>query len=155
MLAITAWHWFILACALFIIEILIGTEFLLWLGIATSISALVAYLFPELSIPVQLSLYAFFIVASLITWKKIARPGQKTDQPNLNQRNKQYVGRIFELVEPIKNGVGKVIVDDTQWKVSGDDAPKGSSVKVTGTNGTILIVEKLTTKKPAARKAKK
>ena len=40
---ITAWHWFALACLFFIVEMLIGTEFLLWLGIATSASALVAY----------------------------------------------------------------------------------------------------------------
>ena len=146
MFEITAWHWFALACIFFIIEILAGTEFLLWMGIATAVSALVAYLFPGLGLPGQLVLYAFFIVASLITWRKIARPDQISDQPNLNQRNRQYVGRTFELAEPIKNGVGKVIVDDSQWKVSGNDAPKGTTVKVTGTDGTVLLVERAKSK---------
>lgn len=140
---LSAWHWFVAACLFFTVEMLIGTEFLLWMGIATSASALVAYLFPNMGLPLQLTLYAFFIIASLITWRKIAKPGQVTDQPNLNARNKQYVGRTFELAEAIKNGVGKVIVDDSQWKVAGEDAPKGSAVKVTGTDGTILLVEKV------------
>ncbi len=42
---------------------------------------------------------------------------------------------------PSVNGVGKLRVDDTTWKVAGNDVPAGSRVRVTGVEGTILQVE--------------
>jgi len=64
----------------------------------------------------------------------------ETDHPTLNRRGEQYVGRRFTLDEPIVNGVGKLRVDDTTWKIMGDDLPAGSQVTVTGVDGTVLVV---------------
>ncbi|MCG8379509.1 MAG: NfeD family protein, partial [Proteobacteria bacterium] len=58
-----------------------------------------------------------------------------------NRRGEQYVGRIFTLEEPIVNGVGKVKVDDSTWKVMGVDMPAGTKVRVLSVDGTILNVE--------------
>ena len=65
----------------------------------------------------------------------------RSDVPDLNVRAQQYVGRVFRVEEPIVGGRGKVRVGDTLWPAQGPDAPKGASVKVTGTNGTVLVVE--------------
>ena len=64
-----------------------------------------------------------------------------SDQPNLNRRGQQYVGRTFTLDEPIVNGLGKIHVDDSTWKIEGNDCPAGTKVKVTGVDGVILKVE--------------
>jgi inner membrane protein len=37
--------------------------------------------------------------------------------------------------------VGKVHVDDTQWRVSGVDSPAGKRVRVVGVDGAVLRVE--------------
>jgi membrane protein implicated in regulation of membrane protease activity len=67
-----------------------------------------------------------------------------TDEPDLNSRAAQYIGREVLVEEAIAGGRGKVRVGDTLWSAQGPDAPKGARVKVTGTSGTVLIVEPAT-----------
>ena len=52
-----------------------------------------------------------------------------------------FIGRRFALSEAIDNGVGKIRVDDTTWKVKGPDLPEGAKVRVTAAEGTLLVVE--------------
>lgn len=64
-----------------------------------------------------------------------------SDQPDLNRRGAQCVGRTFIVEEPIVAGRGKVRVGDTLWPVEGPDADIGARVKVTAVRGTVLVVE--------------
>ena len=58
-----------------------------------------------------------------------------------SQRGTQYIGRVFTLAEPIADGRGRLHVDDTMWKIEGDDVPAGTQVRVTGVDGVVLKVE--------------
>ncbi len=139
---ITFWHWLIAAACLFGLELLAPGAIMLWLGLAAVASALVAFVAPGIGWELQLILFAVFSLLSIFAWKKFGVMEEKpTDQPHLNRRNERYIGRTFNLVDAIENGVGKVIVDDSQWKVMGEDAPLGTKVKVVGTDGTVLLVE--------------
>ena len=139
----TYWHWLILACIFIGFEIVTPGAFFLWLGLAAGASALVEFVFPNISGLVQYALFAAFCIISLFLWKRFGKSTTdvETDQPQLNQRNQQYVGRTIALSEAIESGVGMVRIDDSQWKVSGADAPSGSMVKVTHVDGSILHVE--------------
>lgn len=64
-----------------------------------------------------------------------------SDQPDLNRRSDQLVGRVFDLAEPIEGGRGKVRVGDTLWVVSGLEASRGVRVKVVRASGMLLHVE--------------
>ena len=64
-----------------------------------------------------------------------------SDQPNLNQRMYDYVGRDYVLSEPLVNGKGKLSIEDTTWEVLGPDLPRGTRIKVTGVEGFRLKVE--------------
>lgn len=140
---LTFWHWAGIAALLLIAELMIGAEFMLWLAAAAGLSTIVALVSPDLDWRIQLVLYAIFSVAALIAWAKFYRGKklQPTDQPHLNKRQNQYIGRTFSLVEAIEAGEGKVKVDDSQWSVRGQDAKKGSIVKVVGVDGMTLLVE--------------
>ena len=48
---------------------------------------------------------------------------------------------MFVLETPIENGYGKVRVGDTVWRVEGSDASAGRRVRVTATDGVVLVVE--------------
>ena len=61
--------------------------------------------------------------------------------PTLNKRGEELVGRTFTLDEAIVNNYGKIRVDDTMWKIHGDDCEVGQKVKVTSVDGTVLKVE--------------
>ncbi len=66
----------------------------------------------------------------------------RSDQPDLNKRGTQCVGRLCLLEEPIIAGRGKVRIGDTLWPVEGLDAAAGTQVRVTASEGTVLRVER-------------
>ena len=81
---------------------------------------------------------------SIFLWRKLnQRYPIHSDHPLLNQRGRQYVGRVFSLHEPIVNGQGKIKVDDSLWKVQGEDCPSTEKVKVIAVQGTVFIVERV------------
>jgi membrane protein implicated in regulation of membrane protease activity len=139
---IVFWHWWILAGLLLILELTVPTFFFLWLGIAAAAVGMILLVFPSIGLETQLVLYGITSVVAVLAWRKYreSRP-LKTDQPNLNRRGHQYIGRVFSLDEPINNGVGKVVVDDSTWKIKGPDMPAGSHIKVTGVDGVVFTVE--------------
>jgi len=139
---IVFWHWWILAGLLLILELTAPAFFFLWLGIAAAAVGLILMVFPSMALETQLVLFGLASVVAVLAWRKYreTRP-VSTDQPNLNRRGHQYIGRVFSLSEPITNGVGKVTVDDSTWKVKGPDLPAGTSIKVTGVEGVVFRVE--------------
>ena len=62
----------------------------------------------------------------------------RSDQPELNRRGAQLIGRVLVLAEAIEGGRGKVRVGDTLWPVEGPDAPAGAEVRVTAAKTTVL-----------------
>jgi len=136
------WLWLVVAVVLVVIEILAPVAYFLWLGIAAAAVGLVVWLFPALPVLQQFLLFAVLAIAAVTLVKVYFRKHKiATDQPGLNRRGMQYVGRVFTLEAPIVNGIGKLRVDDTTWKIEGADLPAGSHVKVVGVDGTILRVE--------------
>jgi membrane protein implicated in regulation of membrane protease activity len=91
---------------------------------------------------VQLMLFAILSLVSIGAWRGWQRRHPDvSDQPMLNRRGAQYVGRVFVLESPIQNGYGKVRVDDTLWRVRGADAKAGARVRVKAADGVVLEVE--------------
>lgn len=140
---LTNWHWFILAVILFVMEVFAPGAVFMWIAIAAATMGLIVSLFTGITWEYQLFMFAILSVASLFAWRYFAAKNPTTtDQPQLNRRGMQYVGRTFTLEEPIVNGQGRIRVDDTTWKIHGEDCDTGSTVKVTEVNGAILSVEK-------------
>jgi membrane protein implicated in regulation of membrane protease activity len=136
------WHWWILALVLIIVEVLVPGTFFLWMGAAALVLGVLAWLMPAMSWELQLMLFAVLSLVSIVGWRAWQRRHPEvTDQPTLNRRGEQYIGRVFELETAIENGYGKVRVGDSLWRVRGDDAPAGGRVRVIATDGVILVVE--------------
>lgn len=135
------WTWLFIAVALFVFEILVPGVFLLWFAIAALIVGIVV-LAVDISLTWQLIIFGLASLASVFIGAKLYNYGAKDTTPSkLNLRGEQYVGRIFQLVEPIENGRGAIKVADTVWRVEGPDMAAGQTVRVTGTKGTVLLVE--------------
>jgi membrane protein implicated in regulation of membrane protease activity len=69
------------------------------------------------------------------------RRGDVSDKPLLNQRAQQLIGRTFVLATPMQSGRGRIKAGDGLWSVRGPNMPEGALVRVTGADGTVLIVE--------------
>ncbi len=81
------------------------------------------------------------MVLVFVAWKIVRKNPIASDQPLLNQRSAQYVGKTFTLVDPLQGGTGRIKLGDSTWKVEGPDAPVGSQVRVIGYDGPTLKVE--------------
>ena len=140
---VTFWHWLVAGVLLIILEMFAPGVVFMWVGIAAMITGVIAWAFPELSLQWQMIAFAVLAVASVVGGRQwIKRHPTKTDHPTLSNRGAKYVGRHFVLEVPIEHGFGKVVVDDTTWKVAGQDMPAGTEVEVTGVEGTVFQVKK-------------
>ncbi|WP_126457039.1 NfeD family protein [Sulfuriflexus mobilis] len=142
---LNAWHWGIIAAVLIILEMFAPGAFLLWLGIAAAVNSILLVFIPTLDWQMQFITFAIVSVVSIVMFRQWRNKNpEATDQPSLNRRGEQYVGRTFTLDEPIVNGQGKLQVDDSTWKIEGLDCASGVQVRVTGVDGVVLRVEKQT-----------
>lgn len=140
-LELTYWHWWIIGVILIVLEIFAPGAFFLWMGIAAAVVGVVLLVAPDMGWEYQFMIFAIFSIVSIALWKRYAKTStEASDHPTLNRRGEQYVGRTFTLDEPIVNGLGKIRVDDSTWKISGEDCAAGTQVRVTGIDGTILQV---------------
>ena len=135
------WHWWVLGVVLIILEIFSPAAFFLWMGISAGVVGLVLLLFPGISWEYQVLIFALFSVISIVAWRFVLkRHPTKTDLPRLNRRGEQYIDRTFTLKEPVVNGQGRIMVDDSTWKIHGEDCDAGVKVQVVGVEGVVLKV---------------
>lgn len=141
---IVFWHWWTLGTALLILELVVPGMFFIWMGESAFVTGAILWLFPDMVTEYQVMIFSALSVLSISVFRRYLRwrPIQ-SDRPLLNQRTAQYVGRTFTLEEAIVNGRGKIRVDDSSWRVEGDDCPAGSKVRVTDAEGVILKVERV------------
>ena len=125
-----------------VIEMVLPAAYFLWMGISAFIVGLLLYAVPSMPLLIQVIIFGVLSVVTVVFYKRHQKlnPIEK-DEPNLNRRGEQYVGRVFTLEEAIVNGVGKVKVDDSTWKVKGPDMPVGMNVRVLSVDGTVFNVE--------------
>ena len=135
------WAWIAAAVVLIVLETMVPGVHFLWFGLAAAATGIIAFATP-LVIGWQLVLFFVMAVAMVLVVRMLAVPKvAHSDEPALNIRGAQYVGRKVLVEEAIASGRGKVRVGDTLWQAAGPDAPKGTHVVVTGIDGTVLKVE--------------
>lgn len=135
------WHWWIIAAAWLVLELLLPGIFFLWLAIAATIVGFVLIFLPFLRIEYQLLTFALMSVISVVISRHYFNKPPTSDQPFLNQRVTEYIGRTFILTEAIVSGRGRIHLDDGSWSVEGPDCPVGTTVKIIGVNGIRLQIE--------------
>lgn len=143
-IAFNFWTWWILALVLLGLEVLAPGVFFLWIAVAAAIVGAVLLVFSGLSLAAQFALFALLSIVSVIGGRKIYRRWLTGSEGSpLNERASQFKGQVFVLIEPMKNGEGKIKVGDSAWIVAGGfDADVGEKVRVTAANGVVLLVEK-------------
>ena len=140
---LTPWHWLTAAVILIVFEMMMGSYFLLWVGFAAASTALIQWMF-DINWQVQITVFFILSLISIVAWYYYAKKNPEIDPlPNLNRRGHQHIGRTFNLSHAIVNGTGKINVNDSTWKVEGEDLPVGAKVKVVSITGTVLKVEKV------------
>lgn len=141
--SLQAWHWLTLGIFVLILELLGAGGFLLGIGVAALVVSAIMALVPGLDWHWQFLFFAVLsVVVTLVYWKRFRRFNEKTEQPLLNARTQRLIGRKVPLLTPLKNGTGKVQIEDALWTVtSSQDLPQGAIVTITGAEGMTLLVD--------------
>jgi hypothetical protein len=140
------WHWWILAAILIMLEFFaLGTfgSFFLWPAIAAIVIGFLTWLVPELLNPEsQVLILAIVSIISVVVGRLyLGEHPLSSDEPFLNRRGSELVGRTYYVSEAIVNGIGRIFVDDSSWRVEGPDCPVGTQVKVVKAGTVRLQVE--------------
>ena len=138
------WGWLALGFGLIAVEMLIlPGGFPLWIGLAALAMAGVTAL---VALPWQGELILFgllAVLASVLAWKLHYRAGRVDAADGMHDRVEQLIGREFLLDEGTEDGVGRIRVDDSVWRVTGPAMPAGTRVKITGADGATLTVARV------------
>jgi len=139
---LTPWHWLTLGALLLAIELFAPTTFLLWPAIAAIATGILVWIIPALSWHLQLALFAALAVVAILLGRHFFKSkNAESTHPTLNRRGESVKGRIVTLTAPIENGIGSAMIDNTRWRLIGPDMPAGTTLRVTGTDGSSLTVE--------------
>ena len=137
------WDWLGLGTVLLILEVFGAGGYLLWMGVAAAAVGVLTFVLPAMAWTVQFMLFAVLSVMTAVYWWRRQRTvNRPSDQPGLNMRGQELIGRTFIVHDAIVEGRGKIKVGDGVWIVTGPDTSVGSQVKVIAQDGAILRVER-------------
>lgn len=133
--------WAGLSLLLIAAETLIPGAFLMWLGFAAGVMFLLVLAIPGIPLLAQAVLFTALSFVFVFIYRKWFRErDQVSDQPALNRRTAQLVGRQVVLERGIVQGRGRVQIADAYWDVTGPDLATGTNVVITGAEGMTLQV---------------
>ena len=145
LLHLSFWDWLALGTVLLILEVFGAGGYLLWMGIAAAAVGVIKFVFPPLGLEWQLLLFAMLSILTAVYWWKRQRTSPAlSDQPFLNRRGHELIGRTFLVQQAIVDGRGKIKAGDSVWMAEGPDAEVGTAVRVVAQNGVVLTVEIVT-----------
>ena len=139
------WHWLVAGIILLGLETLGIGGFLIGTAIACFVQSLIVFFAPDLHWAFQIVVFAVnSIVFTFLYWKVFKPFNTKTDQPTLNDRAAQMIGRKTVIDADMPHGEGKIMFGDTYWRVQSESPlQNGDAVTVTGAEGMILKVQQL------------
>jgi membrane protein implicated in regulation of membrane protease activity len=140
---IGAWAWWVGGLLLLGMEVLLPGTFFLWFGVAAIITGTIALIF---DLVWQVQVVIFIVLAAILVLggrRYFARRRTLQPESGLNDRSATLVGNVYVLHQPIVDGVGRIRVGDSNWRVSGPDLPSGTRVRVVAADGASLRVEAL------------
>jgi membrane protein implicated in regulation of membrane protease activity len=141
-LKIVFWYWWALAAVLLVCEMMLPGVVFLFLAVGAAVAGLLLLIVSDLSLELQLVVFAVVAVASAVALRPMLRGLQnRNGEASLNARGASLVGKTAILDAPILAGRGRLKLGDGSWTVTGPDMVAGTKVRIAAVNGTELTVE--------------
>ena len=137
------WGWLAIGLVLAAAEMALPGVFLIWMAGAAIITGLVVWVVP-IGLPLQIGLFAVLAIVFVFAGRRYLRanPVESAD-PKMNDRGARLLGETVVVTHAIDGGTGRVRIGDSEWLAKGPDAEPGTRIRVSGHDGTVLIVEHL------------
>ena len=137
------WIWLTLGVVLAALEMLVPGVYLIWLAVAALITGLLTFAL-DLSPAIQVIDFVFLSLIVAFSAKRFLRENPiVSSDPLLNKRTGRLVGQTAVVTDAIKDGEGRVRHGDSEWPARGDDCASGTKVRITGSDGSVLLVQPL------------
>lgn len=146
--ALLYWHWIVFGIGLMLLEIFLGSFFILWFGAAAIVVGLLMVPLPAMSVIAQVLIWAISSTAFAFAWFKLIKP-LNTDKTKAGLSKEALLGEIGQVLR-VPNGEqrGKVrfpapVLGSDEWLIiSQEDLDIGDRVSVIDLSGNALIVKK-------------
>jgi membrane protein implicated in regulation of membrane protease activity len=140
MFKVVFWYWWALAAVLLVCEMMLPGVVFLFLAIGAVVAGAMLLVAADVSLEIQLVVFAIVSVVSAIGLRRYLR-GLQPIASTLNARGESLVGQTFVLDQPILGGRGRIKLGDGSWSITGPDMVAGAKVRVAAVSGTELRVE--------------
>ncbi|MBP6596911.1 MAG: NfeD family protein [Arenimonas sp.] len=133
--------WAAAALILIAAEAMAPGVFMLWLGLAAAAVFVILLVLPGVPPIWQAIAFVLLSFVSIAVYMKYFRGrGRPSDQPLLNRRGEQLVGKVYALDQAIVDGQGRLKIGDAFWAAEGPDLPQGARVRVVSAHNMSLQV---------------
>lgn len=135
--------WLGLAALLALAELFVPGVFLIWVAAAAAVTGILS-LFIDLTVAGQLTVFGLSTILAVLGGRRwYLTHNVESENPMLNNRSAQLVGRTVTIVEAVSATSGRAKVADGVWPARGPDMKIGMVAKVAAVEGGILRLEAL------------
>lgn len=135
--------WLGLAALLALAELFVPGVFLIWVAAAAALTGILS-LFIDLTVAGQLTVFGLSTIIAVLGGRRwYLTHVVESENPLLNNRSAQLVGRTVTVVEAISATSGRAKVGDGEWPAKGPNMEKGAIAMVAAVEGGVLRLEAL------------
>jgi hypothetical protein len=90
--------------------------------------------------------FAIFAAAvfGLYFWVQHRQRQRELNSPLASHRlGHSHIGQVIVLEQGLQDGAGQVRLGNRDWRVRGPNLPAGAKARVTGVDGTVLLVDRI------------
>jgi hypothetical protein len=90
----------------------------------------------------------FVIFAALVFagyfWRQHRERAREQNSPLAGHRSgHSHIGQVIVLDQGLQNGAGRIRLGNRDWPIRGPNLPAGAKARVTGVDGTVLLVDRV------------
>ncbi|MGB4812635.1 MAG: NfeD family protein [Methylophilaceae bacterium] len=140
------WIWAAIGLILLAAEMATGTFYVVWFGIAALIVALITWLMPDISVGMQLVLFAILSMGALFIWRNYYKKVETHSR--VGQAQGEEIGRVGSItlsVSPTQNGkiqFAQGVMGSREWiAIADENIEAGAQAIVIAVEGNTLRVK--------------
>jgi membrane protein implicated in regulation of membrane protease activity len=149
MLILEQWQWMAIALIAVTLAGTLRSSVLMWVSIAATVLSGVTWYDHTIPVMPQIMIFGLITLAGIVITDFFIKPRSHVEEHEENNAviqaadPSEIIDRTFVLSEPIVHGVGKIEINGTVWRLRGEDAGAGDSIRVLAVDGIerdLLIV---------------
>lgn len=83
-------------------------------------------------------------VFGLYFWRQYVQKRREHNSPlAVHRSGHSYIGQVVVLEQGLRDGTGRIRLGNRDWTIRGPNLPPGAKARVTGVDGTVLLVDRV------------